>query len=113
MGIPLDRYALYAEFGIALKRHSCYEIEAGNVILGFLALLSANKGEIGPDLTEIFQNTDFRSIANDLNRKTLRKLLLLKGWAHRSIHVGHYRYRIGAQKLFDAQLFSHPQFRHV
>ena len=67
--MPEDLYALYAEFGIAAEKAQVLETEAGNVALSFLALL-VNTDKITARETEMY-----RSILDDINRKTFGKLL--------------------------------------
>ncbi|MDW5267526.1 MULTISPECIES: hypothetical protein [Acidobacteriaceae] len=69
MDMPEDQYALYAEFGITAEKAQVLETEAGNVALSYVTLF-VNTDEITPELTEIF-----RSVNDDVNRKTLGALL--------------------------------------
>jgi hypothetical protein len=69
MSIPTDQYELYAEFGFTAEKAQVLETEAGNVALSFLALF-VNTNEITPEATEMF-----RSVVNDVNRKTFGALL--------------------------------------
>jgi len=77
MDIPEDQYALYAEFGMTAEKAQVLETEAGNVALSYLALF-VNTDTITPEETEMY-----RSIENDVNRKTLGALLKhIKGQMH-------------------------------
>lgn len=69
MSVPADQYELYAEFGIASEKAQLLEVEAGNVALSFLALF-VNTDQISAEQTEMF-----RSIVDDVNRKTFGTLL--------------------------------------
>lgn len=69
MDMPEDQYALYAEFGITAEKAQVLETTAGNVALAYVTLF-VNTDEITPELTEIF-----RSLVDDVNRKTLGALL--------------------------------------
>jgi hypothetical protein len=69
MEMPEDQYALYAEFGMTAEKAQLLETEAGNVALLYVALF-VNTDEITPELTEMF-----RSLNDDVNRKTLGALL--------------------------------------
>jgi hypothetical protein len=71
MEMPEDQYALYAEFGITAEKAQLLETEAGNVALLYIALF-VNTDEITPELMEMF-----RSIKDEVNRKTLGALLRL------------------------------------
>jgi hypothetical protein len=67
--MPEDQYALYAEFGITAEKAQVLETEAGNVALSFLTLL-VDTDKISAEETEMY-----RSIVNDINRKTFGALL--------------------------------------
>jgi hypothetical protein len=69
MDVPTNLYELYAEFGIAAEKAQVLEVEAGNVALSFLALF-AKTDQITDEQREMF-----RSIVDDVNRKTLGALL--------------------------------------
>jgi hypothetical protein len=69
MNMPEDQYALYAEYGIAAEKAQVLETEAGNVALFFLTLL-VNTDKVSAEETEMY-----RSIVNDINRKTFGALL--------------------------------------
>jgi hypothetical protein len=69
MEMPEDQYALYAEFGITAEKAQVLETEAGNVALSYVTLF-VNTDEITPEETEMF-----RSVIDDVNRKTLGALL--------------------------------------
>lgn len=69
MNMPPDLYELYAEFGVAAEKAQVMEVEAGNAALSYLALF-VNTDRISPEETEMF-----RSIIEDVNRKTLGAML--------------------------------------
>jgi hypothetical protein len=69
MDMPEDQYALYAECGMAAEKAQVLETEAGNVALSYVALF-VNTDTISPDETEMY-----RSVVDDVNRKTLGALL--------------------------------------
>ena len=69
MDMPEDQYALYAEFGITAEKAQVLETAAGNVALAYVTHF-VNTDEITPELTELF-----RSLVDDVNRKTLGALL--------------------------------------
>jgi hypothetical protein len=69
MDMPEDQYALYAEFGMTAEKAQVLETEAGNVALSYLTLF-VNTDKITPEETEMY-----RSIVDDVNRKTLGALL--------------------------------------
>ena len=71
MNIPADQYELYAEFGIAAEKAQVLEVDAGNVALSFLALF-VDTDEISTEQCDMFQR-----LIDDLDRKTLGKLLQL------------------------------------
>src|ERR1700676_1097675 len=71
MNIPADQYELYAEFGIAAEKAQVLEVDAGNVALSFLALF-VDTDEISTEQRDMFQR-----LIDDLDRKTLGKLLQL------------------------------------
>ena len=68
--VTQDLYQLYAEFGIAAEKAQVLEIDAGNVALGYLALFFVKPGEVSAE-----QSKMFRSVVDDLNRKTLGTVL--------------------------------------
>jgi hypothetical protein len=67
--MPQDQYSLYAVFGMAAEKAQVLETEAGNVALFYVSLL-VNTDEITPEETAMF-----RSLMDDVNRKTLGALL--------------------------------------
>ncbi len=69
MSIAPDLYELYAEFGIAAEAAQVMEVEAGNAALSYLAMF-VDTDRISPEETEVF-----RSIVEDVNRKTLGAML--------------------------------------
>ena len=69
MSVPPDLYELYAEFGIAAEKAQVMEVEAGNAALSYLALF-VDTDRISPEETAMF-----RSIIEDVNRKTLGAML--------------------------------------
>jgi hypothetical protein len=77
MNLKEDEIQLYTEFGIAAEKAQVLEVEAGNVALSFIALFVDTK-KIGDEEREMF-----RSIVDDVNRKTLGALLKsIKTWAN-------------------------------
>jgi hypothetical protein len=70
MAIPTDQYELYAEYGITAEKAQILEVEAGNAALAFLALFVSKDQEIDAEQREFF-----RSIVDEVNRKTLGCLL--------------------------------------
>jgi hypothetical protein len=70
MNIPKDQYELYAEYGMAAEKAQILEVEAGNVALAFLALFVGKDHKIDGEEREFF-----RSLVDDVNRKTLGCLL--------------------------------------
>lgn len=69
MDMPQDQYELYAEFGITAEKAQVLEVAAGNVALGFLATF-IDAGQVTPEVTAVF-----RSVVDDVNRKTFGALL--------------------------------------
>lgn len=69
MDIPSDQLEVYTQFGIAAELAQALEGDAGNVALAYLAFF-VDTDKITPEQTEWF-----RSIIEDLNRKTLGQLL--------------------------------------
>jgi hypothetical protein len=69
MDIPADQLEVYTQFGIAAELAQGLEVDAGNVALAYLAVF-VDTGKVTPDQTEWF-----RSLMEDLNRKTLGQLL--------------------------------------
>jgi len=69
MDIPTDQLEVYTQFGIAAELAQTLEVDAGNVALAYLALF-VDTDKITPEQTEWF-----RSLMEDLNRKTLGQLL--------------------------------------
>jgi len=68
-GIPEDQYELYAQFGMAAEKAQILEVAAGNVALSYLTLFYQ------PDTISADERDMFRSVINDLNKKTLGRLL--------------------------------------
>jgi hypothetical protein len=71
MNIPADQYELYAEFGIAAEKAQVFEVDAGNVALSFLALF------VDTDQISTEQRDMFQKLTDDVDRKTLGRLLRL------------------------------------
>jgi hypothetical protein len=69
MDVPQDQFAIYAEVGIAAEKAQVLELEAGNVALTYLTLF-VDTDRITPEKTEMF-----RSVMDDVNRKTLGAIL--------------------------------------
>jgi hypothetical protein len=69
MSMAPDLYGLYAEFGIAAEKAQVMEVEAGNAALSYLAMF-VDTDRISPEETEMF-----RSVIEDVNRKTLGAML--------------------------------------
>jgi hypothetical protein len=69
MDIPADQYELYAEFGIAAEKAQVLEVAAGNVALSYLVLF------VDTDHISADDSRSFRALAEDLDRKTLGRLL--------------------------------------
>jgi hypothetical protein len=69
MSIPAEQYELYAEFGMAAEIAQRLEVAAGNAALSFITLF-CNTDKISAEETEMF-----RSLTDDLNSKTLGRLL--------------------------------------
>jgi hypothetical protein len=67
--MPADQYELYAVFGMAAEKAQVLEVAAGNVALSYLMLFRGTDN-ISAEETEMF-----RSLVDDLNRKTLGRLL--------------------------------------
>jgi hypothetical protein len=77
MSLPDDTLELYAEYGITAEKAQVVEVAAGNAALGFLAL-GVDTKRITPEQREMF-----RSIVDDVNRKTLGALLRsVRSWAN-------------------------------
>jgi len=69
MKMAPDLYELYAEFGIAAEMAQVMEVEAGNAALSYLAMF-VDTDRITPEETDMF-----RSVIDDVNRKTLGAML--------------------------------------
>jgi hypothetical protein len=69
MAIPVERYAVYAEFGFAAERGQLLETEAGNLALGYLTLFFDTKNLSAEEKAML------QSVTEDLNEKTLGTLL--------------------------------------
>ena len=69
MEMPVDLYQLYAEFGVASEKAQLLETEAGNVALAFLAM------HVISDKVTDEEREMFRSLIDEVNRKTLGALL--------------------------------------
>ena len=69
MSIPSDQYDLYAQFGIAAEKAQALETEAGNFVLAYLGLFF-KPGQITEE-----QRAFLRSVVDDMNHKTLGRLL--------------------------------------
>ena len=69
MNIPADQYELYAQFGIAAETAQTLETEAGNFLLAYLGLVF-KPGQITEEQRDLL-----RSVVDDLNHKTLGRLL--------------------------------------
>lgn len=64
-----DRYRVYAEFGIASEKAQVLEVEAGNVVLLFMAI------GVDPNSITDEERASFHILLDDVNRKTLGNLL--------------------------------------
>jgi hypothetical protein len=71
MDMPVDQYTLYAEFGITAEKAQVLELAAGNLALSYLAVF-VKPEEITPEVSEWF-----KAIVDDVNAKTLGRLLTL------------------------------------
>lgn len=69
MTLPDDQYQLYAEFGMAAEKAQVLEVDAGNVALSYMSFF-VEPGEVTAEQAEMF-----RSVVDDLNRKTLGAVL--------------------------------------
>lgn len=67
--MPKDLTDLYAEYGITAEKAQVLEVEAGNVALAFVALW------VGTDKLDDEKKQFYASLMDDVNRKTLGKLL--------------------------------------
>jgi hypothetical protein len=70
MNLPPDQYELYAAFGMVAEKAQVLEVAVGNVALSFLTLFYKTD-ELSPDDRMLF-----RGVIDDLNSKTLGRLLL-------------------------------------
>jgi hypothetical protein len=68
-GLPSDQLEVYTQFGIAAEMAQVLEVDAGNVALAWLTFFT-DTDQITPEQTEWF-----RSLIEDLTRKTLGSLL--------------------------------------
>jgi hypothetical protein len=69
--MPVDQYGLYAEFGIAAEKAQVLEVDAGNVLIAYLAIfVDKDKNKVTADEREMY-----RAIFDDLNRKTFGALV--------------------------------------
>jgi hypothetical protein len=64
-----DKFEVYAEFGLAAETGQTLEVEVGNFCLAYIGLF------FKPDQITDEHREMLRSVVNDLNRKTLGKLV--------------------------------------